>query len=145
MHGCATEDRSAAFCSDWRATFCTTTTAADRFRGVAFDIEQVSLHDLGPTASTIIAHDEQQRLLLAALVRLPLPHQLVIEFAYWEEMTLAEIAEAMDMPVGTAATRLRRAKELLAAQMNALATSAELRASISSGFETWARGLRDQR
>lgn len=116
-----------------------------RSHGVALDIEAVSLHDLGPTASTMIARDEQERLLLAALVRLPLPLQLVIEFAYWEDMSLAEIAEAMDVPVGTAATRLRRAKQLLAAEMTALASSAALRSSISSGLETWARGLRDQR
>lgn len=114
-------------------------------RGVAIDPEQCSLHDLGPTASTMIGRDEQQRLLLAALMRLPLAHQLVIEFAYWEEMTLAEIAEAMDVPVGTAATRLRRAKQLLEQQMNTLAESTQLRASIPSGFETWARALRDQR
>lgn len=113
--------------------------------GVALDIEDVPLRDLGPTASTLIARDDQERLLLAALVRLPLPHQLVLEFAFWEEMSLAEIAEAMDTPVGTAATRLRRAKQLLAAEMTALATSTELRASISSGLETWARGLREQR
>lgn len=114
-------------------------------RGAALDIEQVPLRDLGPTASTLIARDDQERLLLAALVRIPLPHQLVLEFAFWEEMSLAEIAEAMDTPVGTAATRLRRAKQLLAAEMTALATSTELRASISSGLETWARGLREQR
>ena len=116
-----------------------------RSHGVAVDLDRVSLHDLGPTASTIIGRDEQERLLLAALVRLPLAHQLVIEFAFWEEMSLAEIAEAMDVPVGTAATRLRRAKQLLAAEMTALTTSPALRSSISSGFETWARALRDQR
>lgn len=114
-------------------------------RGVALDLDQVSLHDLGPTASTMIGRNDEERLLLVALVRLPLAHQLVIEFAFWEEMTLAEIAEAMDVPVGTAATRLRRAKQLLAAEMTALTASPELRSSISSGFETWARGLRDQR
>lgn len=116
-----------------------------RSRGVAIDLDQVSLHDLGPTASTMIGRDDEERLLLAALVRLPLAHQLVIEFAFWEEMTLAEIAEAMDVPVGTAATRLRRAKQLLAAEMTALTTSPALRSAISSGFETWARALRDQR
>jgi methionine-S-sulfoxide reductase len=78
-------------------------------------------------------------------VRLPLMYQLVLEFTFWEEMSLAEIAEAMDTPVGTAATRLRRAKQLLAAEMMELATSTELRSSISSGLETWARMLRDQR
>ena len=55
---------------------------AGRTRGAPVDVEQVSLHDLGPTASTMIARDDQERLLLAALVRLPLPLQLVIEFAY---------------------------------------------------------------
>jgi RNA polymerase sigma factor (sigma-70 family) len=114
-------------------------------RGDAVDIAECSLHDLGPTASSLVGRDERQRLLLAALVRLPLAHQLVIEFAYWEEMTLAEIATAMDVPVGTAATRLRRAKQLLEEQMTQLADSPALRASISGGFETWARALRDER
>ena len=118
---------------------------AKAVRGVVHDIEQVSLCDLGPTASTLIARNDQERLLLAGLVRLPLMYQLVLEFTFWEEMSLAEIAEAMDTPVGTAATRLRRAKQLLAAEMMELATSTELRSSISSGLETWARMLRDQR
>ena len=83
---------------------------AKAVRGVVHDIEQVSLCDLGPTASTLIARNDQERLLLAGLVRLPLMYQLVLEFTFWEEMSLAEIAEAMDTPVGTAATRLRRAK-----------------------------------
>lgn len=109
------------------------------------DLDEVSLHDLSPTPSTAVVEKHEKRLLLDALRRLPLAHQLVIEFAYWEEMTLVEIAEALGVPVGTAATRLRRARQLLEAQMLALATSTELRASISSGFETWARGLRDQR
>ncbi len=118
---------------------------AKAVRGVVHDIEQVSLCDLGPTASTLIARNDQERLLLAGLVRLPLMYQLVLEFTFWEEMSLAEIAEAMDTPVGTAATRLRRAKQLLAAEMMELDTSTELRSSISSGLETWARMLRDQR
>lgn len=114
-------------------------------RGTPVDVDEVSLHDLSPTPSAAVADKQEMRLLLEALRRLPLAHQLVIEFAHWEEMTLAEIAEALGVPVGTAATRLRRARQLLKEQMLAMATSTELRASITSGFETWARGLRDQR
>lgn len=117
---------------------------ADSRHGHAVDLDAVSLHDLSPTPSAVVARHEEERLLLAALRRLPLAHQVVIEFAYWEDMTVAEIAQALDIPLGTAATRIRRARQLLEEQMLALTTSLALCASISAGFETWARSLRDQ-
>lgn len=117
----------------------------NRRHGAPIDVDVVSLCELGPTASALVAKVEQEQLLLDALVRLPIAHQLVIELFYWEELSVAEIAEAMDVPVGTAATRLRRARQLLEAEMRTLASSTALRDSIAGGFETWARGLRDQR
>jgi RNA polymerase sigma-70 factor (ECF subfamily) len=114
-------------------------------RGTAIDIEEVSLCELGPTASALVAKREEEQLLLDALVRLPLAHQLVIELFYWEELGVAEIAEALEVPVGTAASRLRRARQLLEEQMAQLARSSDIRDSIALGFETWARGLRTQR
>jgi RNA polymerase sigma-70 factor (ECF subfamily) len=104
--------------------------------------ETVSVHDLGPTPSAVAVRHEEEQLLLAALRRLPLAYQVVLELAFWEDMTHIEMAEALALPVGTVSTRVRRAKQLLAAQLDALACSPELRASLSSGFETWARGLR---
>lgn len=114
-------------------------------RGKPIDLDEVSLCELGPTASALVAKRQEEQLLLDALVRLPLASQMVIELFYWEEFSVAEIAAALDVPVGTAATRLRRARQLLEAQMAALATSGDLRDSIALGFETWARGLRTQR
>lgn len=113
--------------------------------GSPIDLDEVSLHDLGPSASTMVAQREEEQLLIDALYRLPLPHQLIIELFYWEDLGLAEIAEALGVPVGTAATRLRRARQLLEAQMAALADDVALRDSISAGFETWARALRAQK
>ncbi len=48
------------------------------------------------------------------------------------------------MPVGTAATRLRRARQLLEEQMAMLTSSQAVREAIPLGFETWARNLRAQ-
>jgi RNA polymerase sigma factor (sigma-70 family) len=112
--------------------------------GSPVDLDEVSLHDLAPSASTMVAQRQEEQLLLDALCRLPLPHQLVIELFYWEDLSLAEIADALAVPVGTAATRLRRARQLLEAKMTELASSTALRDSISAGFETWARSLRAQ-
>jgi RNA polymerase sigma factor (sigma-70 family) len=114
-------------------------------RGQPIELDEVSLYELGPTASAVVAKQQEEQLLLDALIRLPLAHQLVIELFYWEELSVAEIAEALGVPVGTAATRLRRARQLLEAEMAALAASNELREAIPVGFETWARGLRSQR
>lgn len=114
-------------------------------RGTAIDVDAVSLCELGPTPSALIAKAEEQQLLLDALVRLPIASQVILELFYWEELSVADIAVAMDVPVGTAATRLRRARQLLEAEMTALATRADLRDAVSGGFETWARDLRGQR
>lgn len=108
------------------------------------DLGEVSVHDLSPTPSAVAARREEELLLLAALRRLPLQYQMILELSFWEDLTHAEIAEALAIPVGTASTRLRRAKQLLQAQIEALATSGELGATVSVGFETWARSLRAQ-
>lgn len=113
--------------------------------GAAIDVDQVSLCELGPSPSVLIAKAEEQQLLLDALVRLPIAHQVILELFYWEELQVAEIAVAMAVPVGTAATRLRRARQLLAQEMEALANRADLRDAVAGGFETWARALRDER
>ncbi|WAS96442.1 RNA polymerase sigma factor [Nannocystis punicea] len=112
--------------------------------GQPLDLDEVSLCELGPTASAVVAKEQEEQLLLDALFRLPLAHQLVIELFYWEELSLAEIAEALGVPVGTAATRLRRARQLLEEQMAMLTSSQAVRERIPFGFETWARNLRDQ-
>ncbi|WP_293261068.1 sigma factor [Nannocystis sp.] len=48
------------------------------------------------------------------------------------------------IPEGTAKTRLRRGRQLLAAQLAALASSPELLTRTNSDLEGWARGLREQ-
>ena len=88
------------------------------------------------------AKASEEKLLLAALRAIPVELQLVLELHYWEEMTMAEIAEVIEVPVGTAKSRMRRAKEKLEAAMGAISADPSLRQSTVSGLDDWAKGLR---
>lgn len=108
------------------------------------DLASVSVHDLGHSPSEVLAAREEQRLMLAALRRLPIGYQALLELHYWEQMTAADAAVVLEIPEGTAKTRLRRGRQLLAAQLAALASSPELLTRTNSDLEGWARGLREQ-
>jgi RNA polymerase sigma-70 factor (ECF subfamily) len=104
----------------------------------------VSAYDLGDSPSEVMAVRSEQRLLLAALRRIPLEYQALLELHYWEQMTAAEAALALAIPEGTAKTRLRRGRQLLAAELAALADSPALLTSTISDLEAWARELRER-
>lgn len=106
------------------------------------DLDQVSLHDLDPSPSLMVARRREVQLLLTALRQLPIAYQVVIELYFWEEMTAAAIAEALEIPLGTAQTRLRRARELLAERYDRLAAAIDA-PPASGDFEGWARAIRE--
>jgi hypothetical protein len=54
-----------------------------------------------------------------------------------------DIGDVLEIPEGTARTRIRRAKQLLEAQLAALAASPALLQSTVSDLESWAGKLRD--
>jgi RNA polymerase sigma factor (sigma-70 family) len=107
---------------------------------VELDAMSVSIADLQPSPSVVIAKRQHDRALLEALRQLPLELQLAIELHYWEGMSTAELAELLELPQGTVKTRLMRARERL---REALA------AALASGvpddderLDAWARSLR---
>lgn len=62
--------------------------------------------------------DEIDReLLQAALDRLPPQYRIVVTMFYFEDHTYREIAEALDLPIGTVMSRLARAKRRLRARL----------------------------
>ncbi|MCA9710194.1 MAG: sigma-70 family RNA polymerase sigma factor [Myxococcales bacterium] len=85
-----------------------------------FDPGTESTADLSPGPATMMARRDEHRLLLAALRRIPLAHQVVLELFYWEGMTSATIAEVLDTPHGTIRTRLRRARQEVEAELAVL-------------------------
>ena len=114
---------------------------AQRRGGDVVDLNEVSLHDLDPRPSSVLTERREHQILLESLARIPLESQLILELHYWEEMTSAAIAQVLQVPHGTAQTRIRRARQLLGAQIERWAGST---GTPSFDFEPWARSLREQ-
>lgn len=106
------------------------------------DVEEVSVQDLAPGPSAVLARRAEQRLLLEGLRRLPLQFQVVLELYFWEDLTAAAIGDILGEPEGTVRTRIRRARELLGQQLRRLAASPALLASTLNDLDAWARALR---
>ncbi len=108
------------------------------------DLGSTSLADLGTTPTGHLAKRAEQRLLLEALRTIPLDQQIAIELFYWEGLSTRDLARVLDVPVGTAKTRLRAARKALEARLASLAASPELLASTLGDLERWSAELREQ-
>ena len=80
-------------------------------------IGELSLVELEPTLSSVMAKQQRTQQVGAAVSKLPLDLQITLELHFWEHLTVAELAQVLELPLGTAKTRLRRAKLLLAAAL----------------------------
>jgi RNA polymerase sigma-70 factor (ECF subfamily) len=110
-------------------------------RGAAVDFTAQSVWDLAPAPSTVMARDRAQRVLLDALRRIPIESQVALELHYWEGLTAAELADVIGVPVGTAKTRIRRARQLLTGAIEALAGAEPLDTS-GLDLDAWAKSVR---
>jgi RNA polymerase sigma-70 factor (ECF subfamily) len=108
----------------------------------ALDFRTVSVADLTPGPSTMMGRSADDRVLLAALRQLPLDHQVVLELFYWEDMTSSAIAEAVGEPHGTVRTRIRRARQLLDAQLARVAETTPSPPPTGSTLQSWADAIR---
>lgn len=107
-----------------------------------FDPLTGSVEDAATSPSLAVAQDQERARLLAALRRIPLSFQVALELHYWEGLTAAEIGVVLDLPLGTAKTRIRRGRALLELQLQSIAESPELLHSTLANLEGWARQLR---
>ena len=85
---------------------------SDRERN-EFDPSVSSLSALDPSPSQVLAGKESANALLAALRSVPLDTQLLLELYYWEDLSIAELAQVLDVPEGTVKGRLHRARQAL--------------------------------
>jgi RNA polymerase sigma factor (sigma-70 family) len=108
------------------------------------ELPTVSVHELDPSPSSILVGAQEERILLAALRRLPLDMQIAVELHYWEQMTATEIAEVLEVPAGTVKSRLRRAREQLEVEIAKLASDPRLRESTAMDMDRWAAGIREK-
>lgn len=89
-----------------------------------FDPLTGSVEDAATSPSRAVAQDQERARLLAALRRIPLSFQVALELHYWEGATAGELAAVLEIPEGTARSRLRRGKELVRAELAKVGTAA---------------------
>ena len=105
------------------------------------DFGTVSAAALDPTPSVYVAGRQEQQTILLALRQIPLMYQIVLELYYWEQMERNEIAATLDIPPGTAGSRLRRGRELLKVELEGLAETPALLQQTLTNLDDWAAGL----
>lgn len=112
----------------------------------AAEVAEVTLNDLDPRDPSEFAEQaEDRKLLLKALRRIPLDHQLLFELSFWEGFSNAEIADALQLPIGTVASRLRLGRERLEKALRDLARSPALLQTTTMTLETWLARVRAYR
>jgi RNA polymerase sigma-70 factor (ECF subfamily) len=111
-------------------------------QGVA-DFGVSSLHDIGISPSEMIAQHDDRRLLLHALRMLPIDMQIALELYYFERVRGRELEIALEVPMGTVRSRLRRGLELLRKRIEELAGSPEALRETSMNLDRWAAELRE--
>ena len=69
--------------------------------------------DLAPAPPDVFEVQERLAFLHEELNRLPAKYRLVLTLRYLQDLSYAEIAAALDVPMGTVKTHLHRARQLL--------------------------------
>jgi RNA polymerase sigma-70 factor (ECF subfamily) len=110
--------------------------------GEPIDPEQISVVDLAPGPSVIVAAKQEQRIVLEALRALPLDYQVALELYLWEGLTGPELAEVLGIGETAVRSRLHRAKAELRKQVERFAAQPNVLESTLAGLDDWAAGLR---
>jgi RNA polymerase sigma-70 factor (ECF subfamily) len=115
----------------------------ERREAQALQKGELSAADLGGSPSSALHARTEVQLLHHALRRIPLDLQILIELQYWEETTMREIAEILEIPSGTVKTRLARARALLREEIEAARAEPDVLRSTLDGLDGWVAQLRD--
>lgn len=116
--------------------------AHQRRLGRESDLDTLVLADVLPGPDEIAESRRDHRILLKALRRLTVVHQVVLELQYWESLSNAEIAEVLEWPIGTVKTRLRAARAVLETEVERVADSADALRSTLDTLQLWADRVR---
>lgn len=109
-----------------------------------FDPEASSQPDIVRSPASVLEAEHHQRLLLSALRRLQVDDQIMLELHYWDELSIAEIAEVVGKPINTVKTRMRRGRLRLDELMAEMAESTEQLDETRSGLQGWAARIRNE-
>jgi RNA polymerase sigma factor (sigma-70 family) len=73
-----------------------------------------------PTFGTLLVAVQERALVREAMLRLPEDTRAMLELYYWEAMPVKEIASVLERPLGTVKTRMKRGREQLVREFDAL-------------------------
>ena len=108
-----------------------------------FSFDVVSVEDLGVSPSRLAIQQEEHKLLLHALRRLPVELQVILELYYVEHVRGEMLCEVLELPSGTVRSRIRRGIEQLRKIMSELEASPERVATTMTNLDRWAAALRE--
>ena len=104
-------------------------------------VESLSAHDLGVTPIDAAERNQERRVLLRSLRRIPLEHQILLELAYWEGLSDREMAEIHGCPIGTLKSRLRKARLVLRESIALTLAQTQYDSTVDS-IEGWLESMR---
>lgn len=107
-------------------------------------VGDMTMADLDGSPSRIAAEREEEKILLQALRQIPVGLQTVVELYYWEQLSVGEISEILEIPAGTVKSRLFRARDALRERIESMDVPAKLLQTTVNGLENWAAALRDR-
>jgi RNA polymerase sigma-70 factor (ECF subfamily) len=74
---------------------------------------ETSIADVLGSPSVALAAKDEQDVVVAALQHIPLELQMTLELYYWEELKVTEIAEVLEIPLGTVKSRMNRGRKMV--------------------------------
>lgn len=116
---------------------------ARRSKGKDFDPSVSSLDDLGGSITYVMDKRRVRALVAAALRRIPIDNQQVIELHLIEGHTGPEVAEIVGITLPAFKSRLRRGLEKIRIEMARLQSTREEYGAGIAVIEEWVRTLRD--
>lgn len=84
---------------------------------VVLDFSVTSWADLGMTPSQLVHEKQNARLLLEAMRRIGIEHQILLELRYWQGLYITEVAEVYELNENTMRSRINRAEAALKAKL----------------------------
>jgi RNA polymerase sigma-70 factor (ECF subfamily) len=105
------------------------------------DAGVTSLEELSPSYTSMLARKREEQLLLAGLRRLSVEQQILLEWYFWDDLTAPEIAEILEVPIGTVRSRIQRARDALAGHVVDLRAEPHA-GDASADLDAWAAEVR---
>jgi RNA polymerase sigma-70 factor (ECF subfamily) len=109
--------------------------------GERFDVDAWSFVQLSGGARGAAIAEARRELLRRALQAIPVDYQIALELFYFEDLSIAEIADVLEVRGGAIKTRLSRARALLRNQLAELSDERELLDSVDADLDRWIRSL----